>query len=235
MQPKKNSAMAEADGMVESPAKPVRVWIVEDNVAYRQSLTRVLQRIGPQENVAAFGNCESALAALAAQTPPEVLLLDLGLPGMNGIEGIPRFKDAAPEMRIVALTSFDDREWIFKAICAGASGYLLKTTPLSQVTGAISEVMAGGAPMNPEVASIVLNMFAKLGAGRTNTPEYGLSARERETLEGMVDGLTAKEIAARMKVSYHTIDTYVRSIYTKLHVQSRGGAVAKAIREQLYI
>lgn len=227
--------MTTTEGATITPAKPVRVWIVEDNAAYRQSLTRVVQRINPDEPVSTFGNCEEALETLGRNAAPEVLLLDLGLPGMNGIEGLPRFKAAAPNMRIIALTSFDDREWIFKAICAGASGYLLKTTPLSQVTAAISEVMAGGAPMNPEVASVVLNMFAKLGAGRSGTPEYGLSARERETLQGMVDGLTAKEIAARMKVSYHTVDTYVRSIYTKLHVQSRGGAVAKAIREQLYI
>jgi DNA-binding NarL/FixJ family response regulator len=227
--------MTTTEGATITPAKPVRVWIVEDNAAYRQSLTRVVQRINADEPVSTFGNCEEALEAIGRNSAPEVLLLDLGLPGMNGVEGLPRFKAAAPNMRIIALTSFDDREWIFKAICAGASGYLLKTTPLSQVTAAISEVMAGGAPMNPEVASVVLNMFAKLGAGRSGTPEYGLSARERETLQGMVDGLTAKEIAARMKVSYHTIDTYVRSIYTKLHVQSRGGAVAKAIREQLYI
>jgi len=215
--------------------KSVRVWIVEDNAAYRQSLRRVVEGMEGCEVVSAFGNCEEALAVLNDSSAPEVLLLDLGLPGMSGIEGLPKLKCAAPDTRIIALTSFDDREWIFKAICAGASGYLLKTTPLSEVTGAIREAMAGGAPMNPEVASIVLNMFAKMGATKTATPEYGLSPRERETLEGMVDGLTAKEIAARMKVSYHTVDTYVRSIYTKLHVQSRGGAVAKAIRERLYI
>lgn len=221
--------------MVDEPRKPVRVWIVEDNPAYRQSLRKVVERMSSSEGVTAYGNCEEALASLNAASAPDVLLLDLGLPGMSGIEGLPRLKTAAPEMRIIALTSFDDRDWIFKAICAGASGYLLKTTPLSEVTEAIHEVLKGGAPMNPEVASVVLNMFAKMGAGQGETPEYGLSPRERETLEGMVDGLTAKEIAARMKVSYHTVDTYVRSIYTKLHVQSRGGAVAKAIRERLFI
>lgn len=219
----------------ELPASATfQVWIVEDNAAYRNSLVTVISRMVEKECIRVFTDCETALTALTAGVAPELLVLDLGLPGLSGLDAMPRFKSLSPGMRILVLTSFDDQERIARAICAGASGYLLKTTELSKVTGAIREVLAGGAPMTPQVASVVLNMFAHLSKTRDPRPEYGLSPRECETLEGMVSGLTSKAIAARMNVSYHTVDTYVRNIYAKLDVQSRSGAVAKAVRERLF-
>jgi DNA-binding NarL/FixJ family response regulator len=221
-------------GPNQSGANALSVWIVEDNAPYRQSLVRVVSCIVDADHLRAFGDAEDLLAALKAGPAPDALLLDLGLPGMSGVRALPHIKTVAPQTRIIALTSFDDHESIAKAIRAGVSGYLLKTTELSKITGAIREVLAGGAPMTPQVASIVLAMFAQQGERPDSPPEYGLSPRERETLNGMVEGLTAKEIAVRMGVSYHTVDTYVRAVYAKLDVQSRGMAVAKAVREQLF-
>lgn len=209
------------------------VWIVEDNPAYSKTLRRVVQRIARKENVWDFPDCERALALAASGGRAHVVLLDLGLPGMGGFEGLGRIKAACPEARVIVLTSFDDRESIHKAICAGASGYLLKTAQMSEVLGAVRELMAGGAPMSREVARLVMAMFASFASSKVRSREYHLSPRERETLEGMVAGQTAKEIAASLGVSYHTVDTYVRGIYRNLEVQSRAGAVAKALREGL--
>lgn len=209
------------------------VWIVEDNPTYSKTLRRVVQRIARKENVWDFPDCEHALALAASGGRADVVLLDLGLPGMGGFEGLGRIKAACPDARVIVLTSFDDRESIHKAICAGASGYLLKTAQMSEILGAVRELMAGGAPMSREVASLVLAMFASFAATKARSREYHLSPRERETLEGMVAGRTAKEIAASLGVSYHTVDTYVRGIYRNLEVQSRAGAVAKALKEGL--
>ncbi len=220
-------------GADELPLQP-KVWIVEDNPDYRSSLVRVVMTVAVPTELQAFGRCEDALDALAGRPPPDVMLLDLGLPGMSGIDGIARFKSAAPDMRIVVLTSFDDHQRIFQAICNGASGYLLKSADVDRIISSIKEAQAGGAPMSPTVANAVLNRFTELAAKRSALTDYGLTPREKETLQAMVDGLTIKEIAARLELSYHTIDGYVRSIYSKLHVSSRASAVAKTLREQLF-
>jgi DNA-binding NarL/FixJ family response regulator len=183
--------------------------------------------------VLAFPDCEEAFANLASARNPDVLLLDLGLPGISGTEAIGRFKTEAPNLKILVLTSHDDNDKIFKALCAGANGYLLKSSSMMDLKLAIEETLAGGSPMSPLVATSVLNMFAKMGQAHAGNADYGLAPREKQALEAMVKGLTVKEIADQMGVSYHTADTYVRSIYTKLHVNSRGSAVAKAIREHL--
>jgi DNA-binding NarL/FixJ family response regulator len=228
--------IAQGSGLAEDPGveAPPSVWIVEDNAAYRASVVRVLSTIARPNSVRAFGDCEDALAAFKTETAPEIMLLDLGLPGMNGLEGLAQFKVLAPNIRIVIVTSFDDHDRIFKAICAGASGYLLKSAPFAAITQAVQEVRRGGAPMSPQVASAVLNMFTNLASAKPPSPDYGLTPREKETLTGMVQGLTMKAIAAQMSVSYHTVDTYVRNIYTKLHVGSRSSAVAKSLRERLF-
>jgi DNA-binding NarL/FixJ family response regulator len=129
------------------------------------------------------------------------------------------------------LTAFDDSDKIFRAICAGASGYLLKTAPIERIVEAIEEALRGGAPLTPQVAQSVLRMFATLAQP---AQDYGLTAREKKILELMTQGLIKKEIADRLGVSYHTVDTHLRNIYTKLHVHSRTGAVAKAIKERLF-
>jgi DNA-binding NarL/FixJ family response regulator len=214
-----------------SAAAKTVVWLIEDHADSRRVLARVLNRAATMQCPSTFATCEDALAALQTNPHPEVILLDIGLPGMSGIEGIRHIKALSPATHVIMLTVFDDQEKVFNAICAGASGYLLKTSDGDAVTVAIQEVLQGGAPINPQVARMVLNMFAsRSGATGQN---YGLSDREREVLELMVQGLVKKEVADRLHLSYHTVDNHFRSIYTKLQVHTRGGAVAKAVSERL--
>ena len=213
-----------------SGAKSV-VWLIEDHADSRRILARVLNRAATMTCPGAFASCEEAIAALRSALPPDVILLDVGLPGMSGIEGIPQLKAIAPATHIIMLTVFDDQEKVFNAICAGASGYLLKTADEEAIAHAVQDVLHGGAPITPRIARLVLNMFTSRAAPPRH--EYGLSAREREVLELMVQGLIKKEIADRLGLSYHTVDNHLRSIYAKLQVHTRGGAVAKAVSEHL--
>ena len=180
-------------------------------------------------SVAPFDSCEQGLAN-ERQLPPDVIILDIGLEGMSGLEGIRRFKERFPSVEIVMFTVYDDPERIFEAVCAGASGYLLKSEPLERIVGAVEEVLRGGSPMTAEIARLILNRFNRLGATASTTD---LSEREREVLRAMADGLVKKEIADRLDISVHTVDTYTRRLYRKLHVNTLGGAVAKALREGL--
>jgi len=210
------------------------VWLVEDHADSRRVLARVLNRSATIQCPQAFASCEEALTALsgaAGTPPPDVILLDVGLPGMSGIEGIRHFKTLAPSTHVIILTVYDDQEKVFNAICAGASGYLLKTADEDAIAAAIHDVLQGGSPITPRVARLVLNMFA----ARSSPPaqDYGLSDREREVLDLMVLGLVKKEIADRLGLSYHTVDNHLRNIYTKLQVHTRGSAVAKAVSERL--
>jgi DNA-binding NarL/FixJ family response regulator len=164
------------------------IWIIEDNPAYRNATERALKAADSANAVRAFSSCEEALAAFApsgATTPPEVILLDVGLPGIDGITGIGRLKQLAPEASILVLTVFEDDDKIFRAICAGASGYLLKSESMPRILAAIAEAQAGGSPMNPRIARRVLAMFAKLAPAKI---DYGLTPRETEVLQLMVDG-----------------------------------------------
>ncbi len=207
------------------------VWLIEDHADSRRVLARVLNRAPTTQCPCAFASCEEALDALRSNPLPDVILLDVGLPGMNGIEGIPHLKALSPATHVIMLTVFDDQEKVFNAICAGASGYLLKTDDEEAIAGAIHEVLQGGAPINPRIARLVLEKFASQAARPAH--DYGLSDREREVLELMVQGLVKKEIADRLNLSYHTVDNHLRNIYTKLQVHTRGGAVAKALSEHL--
>jgi DNA-binding NarL/FixJ family response regulator len=212
-------------------AATINVWLIEDNDAFRNALVRVIRQIETMDCPRTFSSCEDALKALATGTPPDVILLDVGLPGMSGIEGIRHIKATAPATQVIMLTMFDDHDKVFKSICAGASGYLLKTSAPEKITESIQEALAGGAPMNSRVARSVLDMFAKLAAPQA---DYGLTSREKEVMELMVRGLIKKEIADQLSLSYHTIDTHLRNIYQKLHVHTRTGAVAKVLKEKLF-
>ena len=209
---------------------PIRVWLIEDNPSYREAVGRVVNETDDLHCAATFSTCEDALVALSASPPPDVILLDVGLPGMSGIDGIPRLRAAAPGAKMIVLTVFHDDDKILRAICAGATGYLLKLSPVEQITGAIREVQAGGSPIDGRIARRVLEMFAKLSPTPT---DYGLTERERSVLNHLVRGLIKKEIAAKLGLSVHTVDTHIRNIYEKLHVHTRCGAVAKALKEKL--
>ena len=206
------------------------LWIIEDHAAFRRTLARVLNTEAGLRCTGDFDSCEKALARLAQEDAPDLILLDVGLPGMSGLEGIRFIKEKAPKTLVVILTVFEDDDKVFAAICAGAAGYLLKTSSAAEITQAVREALAGGSPMNPRIARRVLEMFSRLAPKQG---DYGLSEREKEILQLMVGGLIKKEIADRLTLSVHTVDTYLRRIYEKLEVNTRTGAVAKALKEGL--
>ena len=213
----------------EQPATtPVNVWLVEDNQDFRRTVSRVINLIPDMNCSHGFSTCEEALAALrGGEAAPNVVLLDVGLPGMSGIDGIGLIKAAAPSTHAIILTVFEDQDKIFRAICAGASGYLLKTAPVEEITEAIREVLRGGAPINGRIARRVLDMFSRFAPPRK---DYGLTVRETQILELMVKGHIKKEIADQLSLSFHTVDTHLRNIYSKLQVHTRTAAVAKALQ-----
>ncbi|OYW28156.1 MAG: LuxR family transcriptional regulator [Chthoniobacter sp. 12-60-6] len=211
---------------------PFTVWIIEDNEAFRTAALRVIGRMEEVRAVRGFKSCEAALRAFEAASPedlPGVVLLDIGLPGMSGLDGIPLLKQRAPTAQVLVLTVFDDAEKVFRAICAGADGYLLKGSNFDGIREALLEARAGGAPMNGRIARLVLRQFAQQTAQQ---PDYALTAREREILDLIVQGLMKKEIAGRLALSFHTVDWHLRHIYEKLQVTSRSSAVAKVMRDR---
>ncbi len=212
--------------------RAISVWLVEDNHTFRNTVARVLRQTEDLDCSGCFANSEEALEELRRGGVPDVVLLDVQLPGMNGLEAVQRMKALSPATRIVMLTVFDDHDKIFKAVCAGASGYLLKTAPVEKIVESIREAHAGGAPMTPQVARSVLDMFTRLLPPQHQG--YGLTQRETEVLDLMAQGLIKKEIADRLSLSYHTVDTHLRNIYAKLHVNTRAAAVAKALKERLF-
>ncbi len=210
----------------------IQAWLIEDHKTYGERLARALNRVDGIACTKRFTACEDAFVELANTAAPQVLLLDVGLPGVDGIDGIARLRQLAPQMAIVILTVFEEDDKIFRAICAGAAGYLLKTSSTDDIAAAIRSAAAGGSPINPTIARRVLEMFSK-----ANTPQqqkdYGLTPRELEILHLLVDGKTIKEAAACLGISYYTADEYIRSVYEKLQVRSRGSAIAKALKEGL--
>jgi DNA-binding NarL/FixJ family response regulator len=210
--------------------EPIHVWLIEDHQTYGQRLAKALNRL---EGIACprhLTACEDAFAALTSETPPQVLLLDVGLPGISGLDGLARLRELAPRTSIVILTVFEEDDKIFRAICAGASGYLLKTADTADIAAAIRSAAAGGSPINPTIARRVLDMFSK-GGTAPSQKDYGLTAREKDILQLLVQGHSTKEAAAQLQISYHTADGYIRGIYEKLQVNTRGSAVAKALKE----
>lgn len=205
------------------------VWVVEDNEEFGRQLSGLLNLSEMFLCEHVFTACEPAIELLRADALPDLILMDIGLPGMSGIEGVREIKAIAPSVEIIILTVFEDNENVVEAIGAGASGYLHKSSSLETIVESLKSVLTGGAPINPQIARRVLEMFAR----STTHGDYHLSTREKEILRLLVDGLTKKEIANKLFLSFHTIDNHVRNIYGKLRVQTRGGAVAKALKERL--
>lgn len=217
-----------------SPETLIQTWIVEDHDTFRRSLQRLCTPERGLATAPAFANAETMLAALKSaplDQKPDVLLLDVGLPGRSGLEVIADVHRLAPDCRIVILTVFEDEAKISTAISAGASGYLLKTSRADNVVESIHEAAQGGSPMSPKVATSVVKLLAKLT--KPAAQPISLSPREHDLLKLLVEGLTAKEIADRMQVSIHTTSTHTRNLFTKLGVHSRAAAVARALRERL--
>lgn len=216
--------------MHDSETMRLTVWVVEDNGSYRENISELVRQTPALHFERSFPSCEEALEELQHSAFPDIILMDIGLPGMSGIEGVQKVKAISPETRVVMLTVFDENDMIFRAICAGASGYLLKSESTDRIMTSLQEVLNGGAPMNAQIAAKVVDMFSRLAAPKGN---YGLTAREREILQCLVDGLAKKQIADKLFLSFHTIDMHMRGVYTKLQVHSRSGAVAKALKENL--
>ncbi len=208
----------------------ISLWLVEDDPLFRGAVQTLLNQTEGMRCEHAFTSCEDALKTLEEDYAPEVILMDIGLPGMNGIEGVKQIKAISPATDVIMLTIYEEDEKVFKAICAGADGYLLKSSASNEIVSAIKEVLGGGAPMNAQIARKVLDMFTGLAAPKN---DYSLTEREKEILRLMTDGLTKRAIADKLFVSYFTIDTHLKNIYTKLHVHSGRGAVAKVLKENL--
>ena len=210
----------------------IRVAIVEDRPDIRDGLVQILNGADGFACVGAYGTMEAALAQLPLLAPqPHVVLIDIGLPGMSGLEGIRLLHERQPQLLLVVLTVFDDDARIFQALCVGAAGYLLKKTPPDRLLESLREVVAGGAPMSPEVARRVVHLFRKFQAPAQSTHE--LTPHETRILKLLVEGHNYKTAAIELSVSVNTISFHVRSIYTKLQVHSKSEAVAKALRNNL--
>ncbi len=218
--------------MTESNTEQIRVWLVEDNEVFRRNVQRVINGLEEMVCDGSYDSAESTFAALQNNPAPDVILLDVQLPGIDGIAALSKFKEIIPDTRVIILTVFDDAAKIFRAVCAGASGYVLKASGTDKIGESIRQVMRGGAPMTPEVAKKVLDAFANsdLVPG-TEGGDYGLTAREQEILRLLAEGLLKKEIADALSISVNTVSTHLRRVYDKLHVNTNTGAVAKALRE----
>jgi DNA-binding NarL/FixJ family response regulator len=206
---------------------PITVSIVEDNEQLRGTLAKLLGKSEGFECISQYGTAEAALEGLP-KDKPQVVLMDINLPGINGVECVRRLKQIAPGISAVMLTAYEDTENIFNALAAGATGYLLKRAPRAELLDAIREVHRGGSPMTTHIARKVVQSFQR--AAPAPQADGVLSAREQEVLDHLSQGFLYKEIAEKMGISYETVHTYIRRIYEKLQVRTRTEAVAKFLR-----
>ncbi len=206
---------------------PISVSIVEDNEKLRGTLARVLDRAEGFRCVSHYANAEDAVKDLP-QVRPDVVLMDINLPGMNGVQCVQQLKKLMPQIQIIMLTVYEDTENIFSALQAGANGYLLKRTTSKELLEAITEVHRGGSPMTMHIARKVVQSLQQTAA--TAQPAENLSEREQQVLDLLSQGLMYKEIAEKLGISYETVHTYIRRIYEKLQVRTRTEAVAKFLR-----
>jgi DNA-binding NarL/FixJ family response regulator len=209
---------------------PIRVLIVEDQRELREGLAMLINGTPGFRCVGCFRTMEDALRAISRDLP-DLLLTDIGLPGMSGTQGIGILKERYPDLPMIALTVYDDDDQIFGALCAGALGYLLKNTPPARLLECLKEVVSGGAPMSPEVARRVVRLFKDV-----RPPErasYRLTPQETQLLKLLVEGHNYKTAAAELTLSVHTVSFHMRNIYSKLQVHSKSEAVAKALRDRI--
>ena len=213
-----------------APGSTLRVAIIEDQRDIRESLTFLVDGTPGYSCTGRYRTMEEALAGIAAAMP-DVVLSDIGLPGMSGIEGVRILKQRHPNLLILMLTVYDDDDRIFDAMCAGASGYLLKKTPPARLLDSLKEAFEGGAPMSPEVARRVVSLFREIRP--PERADYQLTPHETRLLKLFVEGHNYKTAATELGVSINTVNFHVRSIYDKLQVHSRSEAVVKALRNRL--
>lgn len=208
------------------------VWIVEDDLLFKESLEDLVEMEDNLELVYSVDSIEKAFQGFPAKEKPDVILEDIGLPGMSGIEAIPYYKKQFPDVAIIMLTIFDDDERVFEAIKAGADGYLLKRTPGAEILKGIHDVLNGGAPISPPIARRMMHMLAGPGSA-SKKKETSLTKRELTILKLLVDGNTIDMISGLLGISPFTVDTHTKNIYKKLQVHNRSSVVAKALKEGL--
>ncbi len=211
-------------------AEPFRVVVIEDQRELRNGLQTLLDFTPTFTCVKSFGAMDEALRNIESDTA-DLILTDIGLPRLNGIEGTRILREKFPELPIVVLTVHEEDDKIFQALCAGANGYLLKNTPAAKIIEALKEVLDGGAPMSPNVARRVVQLFRTFSP--PETAEYHLTEQEKQILKMLVDGHHYKTAAYELGISTSTVSFHLKNIYTKLQVHSKTEAVAKALRERL--
>jgi DNA-binding NarL/FixJ family response regulator len=209
----------------------IKIIIFDDNDSLRDSVGMLLQNTPDFTLAGAYAHCLDVTENIK-NTKPDVVIMDIDMPGMNGIEGVKLIRKNFPTVQILMLTVFDDDEKVFAAIKAGAAGYILKNTEPNNLLQAISEVYNGGAPMTPGIAKKVLHQFQAILPEEEK--DYHLSIREKEVLGLLVDGLSYKMIAGKLNITYDTVRAHMKKIYEKLHVASMTEAVAKALHQKLF-
>jgi DNA-binding NarL/FixJ family response regulator len=215
---------------VPYPPEVIKVAIIEDQRKVREGLCMLISGTEGYRCTGSFASMEEALQKIGYELP-DVVLVDIGLPGMSGIDGIRQLKQRYTDIRVLMLTVYDDDRRIFEALCAGASGYLLKKTPPARLLESVKEVMAGGAPMSPQVARQVLGLFREVRP--PEHADYHLTPHEVRLLKLLVEGHNYKTAAEEAGVSVNTIRFHMRSIYQKLQVHSKSEAVSKALRNRI--
>jgi len=206
------------------------ILVYEDNNDFREALVQLINSTGNYECAGAYRHCNNIVLELSA-SKPRVILMDIDLPEMNGIEGVRLARAADSEIKIIMLTVFDDNKSVINAICAGASGYLLKKNCFNRLFESIEEVLQGGAPMSAGIARMVLEFVAT--SSPVSSENYNLTTRETTVLTHLVKGFSYKMIASSMDISIETVKTHIRNIYEKLQVHNQSEAVAKAIKNRI--
>lgn len=213
-------------------SQTIKVILYEDNPDMREGLSTLLAFTKNMELAGSFVNCNDCDLHIQA-LQPDVVLMDIEMPETNGLDGIRSIRKINSEVRIIVLTVFEDNQNVFDAICAGASGYLLKKSSPQQIVDAIHDVLAGGAPMTSSIANKVLRLLADNSLSTQQQQNYGLTKREKEILHSLVNGNSYKMIAAEQDITIDTVKSHLKKIYQKLQVHSQTEAVAKAIKNRI--
>ncbi len=208
----------------------IHIGIVEDDDQIRIGIQNFLNRQAGFSCEWGFNSVEDLLSKLDNQTRPNVLIMDLGLPGMSGIDGMKIMKEKYPEIDLIVFSVYNDSKKIFDSLCAGATGYLLKNTPLEEIKTSIDQLVKGGSPMSPQIARKVIEFF---GGKKKEEVASPLSQKEKEIVVGLVDGLSYKLIADRLSISIETVRFHIKNIYRKLHVHGKSEVISKSLRGEI--
>lgn len=216
--------------MIKPKSDAINIWLVDDNQTFRKTLANLINQTGSMKTEKVFSSAVDMLSSLKKNNAPDVILLDIGLPDMSGLDAIRKIKVVTQTTSVIMLTVYDDKDKIERALISGADGYLLKNVHAKQLMESIPEITTGGAPVSPSVVKKMIGMFSECREPRT---EYNLTSREKDILGLATKGLKNKAIAEKLIVSRHTVNTHFKNIYIKLQVNSKPGAVAKVLSERI--